>query len=132
MEKSNIWTRFLSESSKKTTVPEAVCLLLGDNNVHKKTVIKAMCEVEATATVTATTTMGVVGRDQISNTADVNEDSSFLSYNYLDVEDKHFESIVKLHFWCFEQLLFHDSLPLLKISNGLQKVSLMLQTTSVY
>lgn len=121
MEKSNIWTRFLSESSKKTSVPEAVCLLLGDNNVHKKTVIKAMYEVE-----TATTTMGVAGRDQISNTADVNDDSSLLSYNYLDVEDKHFESIVKLHFWCFEQLLFHDSLPLLKISNELQKVRLML------
>jgi hypothetical protein len=124
MEKSNLWTRFLSESSKKTTAPEAVCLLLGDNNVHKKTVIKAMYEVEATTT--TTTTMGVVGRDQISNTPDVNEDSSFLSYNYVDVEDKHFESIVKLHFWCFEQLLFHDSLPLLKISNGLQNVRLML------
>lgn len=122
MEKSNIWTRFLNESSKKTTAPEAVCLLLGDRNVHKKSVIKAMYEMEATAT--STTTMGVVGRDQISNTADTNEDSSILSYNYLDVEDKNFESIVKLHFWCFEQLLFHDSLSLLKIANGLQKVRL--------
>lgn len=124
MEKINIWTRFLNESSKKTTVPEAVCLLLGDSNIHKKNVIKTMYEVEATTTATKNI-VGVVGRDQISNKADAIEESSILSYNYLDVEDKHFESIVKLHFWCFEHLLFHDSLPLLKISNGLQKVRLM-------
>ena len=119
MDRTNIWTNFLNESSKKSINPEAVCLLLGDSTVNKKNIIKSMHEV---GTLTTSST-AMVHKDQLSNMVDDNHDS-ILSYTYFDVEDRNIERTVKLHFWCFEQLLFDDSLSLLKMANSLQKVCL--------
>lgn len=96
---SNLWVSLLRESSKRAQIPESTCILLGDKESGKRTLMERLC-----------------------NNVCKTEHDDILSYNYFDVEEGAFEFTSKINMWSFGESIFDKSIEILGNSNVQHKV----------
>lgn len=96
---NNLWVSLLRESSKRSIVSESSCVLLGEKESGKRTLMERLC----------------------SNPCKTDNDD-ILSYNYFDVEEGAYEFSSKINMWSFSESIFEKSSEIIGTGNIQQKV----------
>jgi GTPase SAR1 family protein len=86
---ANLWSSLLKESSKRSKLPEATCIFVGDQNVGKNATIEKICA--------QTENKDLVGRIK-----------DIISYNFIDLDEgsSDAESVTRINVWSFSSKTF--------------------------
>lgn len=100
-EQESLWLKLLRQSSTRATTAETTCVVIGDANAGKRSLLAQL---------------GLNGRTPASETqteAPIPSLIEMANYDFLDVEHEALASSSKVHLWSFDDRLFSHSLELL-------------------
>jgi hypothetical protein len=107
----SLWLKLLRQNSTRAVAAETTCVLVGDNDIDKRSLLS------------------VLGQSDPMDTVDASVLSSSLAelvgYDVFDVDEGALDSTTKVHFWSFDERVFQHSTEFLPpcMSNGvIQKV----------
>lgn len=98
---NNLWVSLLRESSKRSLVTESTCIVLGERESGKRTLMERVC-----------------------NNPCKTDNDDILSYNYFDIEEGAYEFSSKINMWSFNESIFDKSFEIVGSGNVQHKVSL--------
>ena len=98
-----LWTSILRESSKKSQTPESTCIIVGNADSGKKSLIGEICKKQG----------------MIENRVDRKD---IMSYNYFDVEEGELESAARVNVWSFDHHMFGNAFEIVGSYNFSEKV----------